>query len=301
MAVKDYPTRYLLAIYLGGVGTFVAAIITVAGYLKGTPPPPPPPKPVTVIYRGRLMDDRTQAPLRNLKVSIDANPAPILVYTDDQGIFVATLPAENMNDDVRIRINVEGYEPVDRTVIPNDKRIEEFRLHRLAKVEPHPPPVAGNDGAAANRFTRYYNPNIAALGGRALLIVDQRLGLDVEMMSTVSKSVNATDALFRPSFVTEGLFNQVYNGDLDPLRGMHLDRVKSIVLAQESVRTSTEEVANSTIVRADVVINIRIVFPERGYSADSLSVTADSVDFNQNRAISLARDKAIANLIKRLS
>jgi hypothetical protein len=54
-------------------------------------------------------------------------------------------------------------------------------------------------------------------------------------------------------------------------------------------------------VRAAVVINLRIVFPERGYSADSLSITAPGVDFNQDRAISIAREKAINSLIKRLS
>ena len=50
-----------------------------------------------------------------------------------------------------------------------------------------------------------------------MLIVDQTLGTDSLLTSRVADGLSASDSLFKPAFVNEGLFTQAQRGDIVPV------------------------------------------------------------------------------------
>ena len=69
-------------------------------------------------------------PIGGVRVSVDALPAPRVAYTDKEGVFVISVPANSVDTDVRMRFLMKGYEPYDRVVTPAGGRLEEVRMVR---------------------------------------------------------------------------------------------------------------------------------------------------------------------------
>ena len=81
-------------------------------------------------YRGIVLDEGTRETIAGVRVSVDALPAPRITYTDKEGVFVISVPSNNVDTDVRMRFLMKGYEPYDRVVTPAGGRLEEVRMVR---------------------------------------------------------------------------------------------------------------------------------------------------------------------------
>jgi formylglycine-generating enzyme required for sulfatase activity len=87
----------------------------------------------SVEYIGRVLDAKTEAPIRSAQVTLDFRGAPPIVYTDSEGIYRFTISAEGDKLTGRVRIAATGYENYDRniTLLLNNPTIEDIRLTSL--------------------------------------------------------------------------------------------------------------------------------------------------------------------------
>ena len=84
-------------------------------------------KPSGKDFVGRILDAKTEQKIRGAKISLEADGAPPVIYTDSEGVF--SFPLKNSDTPVRIRVEVDGYEKFDRRVKPSSKAdMEEVRL-----------------------------------------------------------------------------------------------------------------------------------------------------------------------------
>jgi hypothetical protein len=105
------------------------ALIAVA-YLQFKPPEGDPNKKFT----GRVIEAKTEKRIRNAKISLELQDAPPVLYTDSEGIF--SFPLKNFSSQVRIRVEVDGYEKFDRLVTPSSNSgIEEIQLISIPTEE----------------------------------------------------------------------------------------------------------------------------------------------------------------------
>jgi hypothetical protein len=102
------------------IGGILAAIITISGSIavaminRGCNTAAPSP---TQMFTGRVYNkNNTSEKVRNALVSMDGEGVPPLATTDSEGIF--SFPISDPNKEFRIRIEVSGYEPYDRRVVP---------------------------------------------------------------------------------------------------------------------------------------------------------------------------------------
>lgn len=87
----------------------------------------------SIEYVGRVLDAKTEAPIRSAKVTLDFQGAPPIVYTDSEGIYRFTVSVEGDKFTGRVRLEATGYENYDRniTLLSNNPTIEDIRLISL--------------------------------------------------------------------------------------------------------------------------------------------------------------------------
>ena len=116
----------MIAALIAASATVIAALIGVARWervdetIAGDGP----------TYRGIVLDEGKREPIGGVRVSVDALPAPRVAYTDKEGVFVISVPANSVDTDVRMRFLMKGYEPYDRVVTRAGGRLEEVRMVR---------------------------------------------------------------------------------------------------------------------------------------------------------------------------
>jgi hypothetical protein len=93
-------------------------------------------------FRGRVVDADSENGLRKVKIILEAKGAPPIIYSDSEGYFV--FPLNHINNQIRIRVNAEGYEKYDRFITPSSSlSIEEIRIYPTPSFHesPHPDPT----------------------------------------------------------------------------------------------------------------------------------------------------------------
>ncbi len=295
------------------VAALMAAVTSTAAALAGCTPGGTEGSSDYVRYRGIILNEQTREGVEGVSVSVDTDPAPSVVFTDDEGAFTLSVPVAFRDQDVRIRVRKEGYEPYDRIINPAGGRSEEIRLKPVLSptpkprvtaperadtskppVPPAPVPVPRADPA------RFVNEGVASSAGRAGPIVDQRLGADIAATSRIAGGFAGSDSLFKPEFVTEGLFSRVHRGDIDVLKPLRIEKVQLLLLGIKSARTRREDVAGVSVVQATVTLDVRLVRPASGFTTAMLPVSASASGFDDDRAIEDASDKALEALLQQL-
>lgn len=116
----------------------IAAIATlVAAYWRfvwePSHPSPSTPSSQQIEYVGRVLDSNTNEPVPNAKVTLYFQGAPLIVYTDTEGIFRFTFDVESDKITGQVRVDADKYEIYDRniTLLPDDPNIEDIRLAPL--------------------------------------------------------------------------------------------------------------------------------------------------------------------------
>lgn len=104
-----------------------AAAVALVGYWQTIRPP-------EKDFMGRVTEEKTEKRIRRAKVSLELQGVPPVIYTDSEGIF--SFPLKESNDEIRIRVEADGYEKFDRRIFPSSKAgIEEIHL-----IPTQPPP-----------------------------------------------------------------------------------------------------------------------------------------------------------------
>jgi len=101
------------------IGGIIGVVLTVLGGIavaiinKGCNSVPQP----NQMFTGRVFNKNNPSEkVRNAQVSMEGEGAPPLATTDSEGIF--SFPLSDPNKEIRLRIEVAGYEPYDLRVVP---------------------------------------------------------------------------------------------------------------------------------------------------------------------------------------
>jgi hypothetical protein len=135
-------------------------------------------------------------------------------------------------------------------------------------------------------------------GGRAALVVNARHATDIPATGQLARAIDAVDSLFKPAFVSEGLFTDAHRGNLDVLKGLGVDSMDLIALGLKSVATERDDTVDVT--RATVDIVVRVIRPSSGFSGTTLSVREVGVGFDADRADANGSKKAFEKLTSEL-
>lgn len=98
----------------------------------------------SVISRfGRVLDSKTQKPIRQAKVSLEFQGTPITRYTDGEGVYRFDLPINTDNAQIHIRLDVDGYENYDRniTIYAQVPSVDDIRLDPIIPTPTASPTV----------------------------------------------------------------------------------------------------------------------------------------------------------------
>ena len=124
MAVKkDNAVKVAI---ISAVATVTAAYFAV--YKKDSVVPP-------IRFSGRVVDESTLRAIPNAKITIDGSSSGTL-HTDSEGLFTIVLPG--MSQTIRLRIEVVGFETLERIVNVPTAGTEDFRLKPLGKIRSTP-------------------------------------------------------------------------------------------------------------------------------------------------------------------
>lgn len=106
------PNAGKYVIIAATIAAFATLLAATAGWKNcgGTQPPPKAEASIT----GRIVNVRTEEPVRKARVSVEAGGVPDNTESDSMGIFTATLPADASS--VRIRVTARGFKPYDQNL-----------------------------------------------------------------------------------------------------------------------------------------------------------------------------------------
>jgi len=101
-------------------------------------------------YTGRVTDAVTHRTIRNATVSVEEDQrVPQIQSTDEQGIFHVTL--RSSTNSVRIRVEANGYEVLDRRVTITRTGVEDVGLTPVGiAVSSVPTPISGGNAGNPN-------------------------------------------------------------------------------------------------------------------------------------------------------
>lgn len=97
--------------------------------------------PTPLVCSGRVIDASTGNTIEGAKVALDLPGVPSFIYTDNEGIYRFTLPADIKQLSSRVWITAEGYERYNRlvSVSPAETDLEDIRL---TPFSPTPTPTS---------------------------------------------------------------------------------------------------------------------------------------------------------------
>lgn len=155
---------------------------------------------------------------------------------------------------------------------------------------------------AVDRFdpAAYVNTGLAGAGARAVLIVDERSGVDPVLTQQVAHALGASDSLFKPAFVADGLFGRAHRGDVDVLRRLGLDGIDAVLLGVRSATIATQVVAGEQLTRATVTLTFRVVSPADGFTARLVAAREIGAGFDAAQALSNATESAVKKIVSQL-
>ena len=81
-------------------------------------------------FRGRIVDSKTGKVIRQAKITLEAQGAPSIIYSDSEGFF--SFPLEKAGTQVRVRVEVNSYEKYDKLTNPSSGTgVEEIQIQPI--------------------------------------------------------------------------------------------------------------------------------------------------------------------------
>jgi hypothetical protein len=148
MAVKK--DNAIKVAIIGALATVTAAYLAV--YKKDNLEPSPP-----LQYSGRVIEESTLRAIPRAKITVDGSASGTL-YTDSEGLFTVVVPRTSQT--IRLRVEVDGFETLERNVNVPTSGTEDLRLRPLRRIPtPQSPPPTGPSAVRVwlNRPTGIYH------------------------------------------------------------------------------------------------------------------------------------------------
>lgn len=147
---------------------------------------------------------------------------------------------------------------------------------------------------ARERIERYLDRGALAAGGPVALAVDSGGALDDTLTTLLTGGIGGSSDLFRPAFITDGLFGRAVGGDRSVLSELGLDNYPAaILLVRQEATFGADSLARDMTV-ASVKLKGRLF---RGGRAEMVQGAGRKGDFVRERAVEKASAEAAEQLL----
>jgi hypothetical protein len=156
----------------------------------------------------------------------------------------------------------------------------------------------------ARFLARYINPGFSKASGKqtvAVIVVTESGKLDHTVNSALSRHFQGSGAevvssFFTPEFVSDGLFNNIFNGSTDPIRKLELSNsLDAILLARQTVQYSTDP-SLENVMSAHLQVEISLVPVSGNMQSQAWTFSANGAGFRQSDARSMAEERLIKQI-----
>jgi hypothetical protein len=200
----------------------------------------------------------------------------------------------------RIQTPVAQPQPIP-TVAPTEsaeaierRRAAEEALHREAEAAI----------AHANFLSRYLNSGFVWKPGKkqvAIIAATTDGKMDATLASALAphfkgESVELVSSLFKPAFVLDNLFSQVFDGSTDPLLELDLvGKLDSVILARTSVHYSTDP-SLQNLVTANMQVEVKVVPVSANGEARGWNFNVNGAGFKNEEARQAAEERVLKEI-----
>ena len=183
--------------------------------------------------------------------------------------------------------------------------LADSRLDRQQKVEAKlAVEKAARDAVAehANFLTRYLIPGVTRKPGTRMLgfaVASEDGNLkdvlaDVLALHLQTNGVETVSSVFRPSFVTDGLFADAYKGSAQVLNSLELaNSTDALLLAREIVDYSTNDTSLQNVISAEMHLQVALVPVSSNVQAERWTLATYGAGFSPRDARTLAEQRLI--------
>lgn len=112
-----------------------------------------------------------------------------------------------------------------------------------------------------------------------------------------SKGINISPSFFTGYFVSDGLFNRIFNGDAEMVKKLKLLRhCDYVILGRKDPVSFIEHPEMQNLITAEVSIELHLISSKTGCIEDSISISEGGVGFSKQTAESSAMEKIFEKL-----
>jgi hypothetical protein len=156
----------------------------------------------------------------------------------------------------------------------------------------------------AQYVAQYVNSSFSKTTGTeslAVLVVNQQGQFDDAICTAIanrfkSGAVSISTSLFKPKFVTDNLFDNLFGGSTDILNRLDLaNSLDALLLAKEAVEYSKSP-ALDNVITAHLTLEIQLVPVLGSTQTQSWKFTSNGAGFSQTEAVSMAEDRIIKQI-----
>jgi hypothetical protein len=179
---------------------------------------------------------------------------------------------------------------------------EAQRSSQLAEQNQEQAQNAIQEAAAkhAQYVAQYVNPGFSKRPGTqslALLVVNQNGKLDTQVASVIaahfkSENVSVSSSFFTAKFISDNLFNKVFDGSTDILNQLGLtNSLDGVLLARETVQFVKNSASMDNLITANMTIEVQLVPVSGSVQNKTWKFIAAGAGFSQTEAESNAEDR----------
>jgi hypothetical protein len=124
---------------------------------------------------------------------------------------------------------------------------------------------------------------------------------DASLTARVATGIGAAGLLFKTPFVTDGLFQSAFAGDIETLRSLDLERnATTVTLGERELQMAATEVAGSIIHKCSGAISIKVFRAPNGFAVSGFTIEFTGTGFSAEEARSRCDDDAVKKLVDKL-
>ena len=153
---------------------------------------------------------------------------------------------------------------------------------------------------AAARRAQYVNPGFSKQPGTqslAILVVNKKGTVDSQVASVIaarfkSEKVTVSSSFFKTTFISDNLFNKVFDGSTDILNQLGIaDSLDGVLLARETVKFVKNSASLDNVITANMTIEVQLVPISGSVQNKTWKFIAAGAGFSQTEAESNAEDR----------
>jgi hypothetical protein len=146
-------------------------------------------------------------------------------------------------------------------------------------------------------FTK--TPGVKSL---ALVVANQNGSFDPTIGEALkshfkSDSIKISTSFFKPKFVSEGLFTNLFDGSTDILKNLDLpNSLDAVLLAREAIQFVNNPASLDNVLTANMTLEIQVVPVSSGIQNTTWKYTATGAGFSQFEAEANAKERLIKHI-----